>query len=66
MKEYKGIEIEGLGKPVRKAHSRFFETSEGLDYFEKLIDRDKRGAHARAVRSGEPLEFRREHGVSDL
>ena len=42
MKEYKGIEIEGLDKPVRMAHSRFFETNEGLDYFEKLIDRDKR------------------------
>ena len=41
MREYNGIEIEGLDKEVSMAHSRFFETDKGLEYFEKVINRDK-------------------------
>lgn len=38
---YKGIELEGLDKGVRLAHSRIFDYNEGADWIEKLLSCDK-------------------------
>lgn len=35
--KYKGIELEGLDKEVRLAHSRFFDRDEGTDWIDKLL-----------------------------
>lgn len=40
--QYKGIELAGLDKEVRLAHSRFFDHNEGIDWLEKMFDIDKR------------------------
>lgn len=39
--QYKGIELEGLDKDVKLAHSRFIETDEGTDWIDKLRSVDK-------------------------
>lgn len=39
--KYKGIELEGLDKEVRLAHSRFMETDGGTDWIDKLLTCDK-------------------------
>ncbi len=39
--KYKGIELEGLDKEVRLAHSRFFDRDEGTDWIDKLLTCDK-------------------------
>lgn len=35
--QYKGIELEGLDKKVKLAHSRFTEADEGTDWIDKLL-----------------------------
>lgn len=40
--QYKGIELEGLDKNVKLAHSRFAETDEGTDWIGKLLSADKK------------------------
>lgn len=42
MKTYEGIQLTSTCKHVKMAHSRFFETNEGIDFFEKLIECDKK------------------------
>lgn len=39
--KYKGIELEGLDKDVKLAHSRFTEADEGTDWIDKLLTCDK-------------------------
>lgn len=39
--KYKDIELEGLDKDVKLAHSRFTETDEGTDWIDKLFSVDK-------------------------
>lgn len=39
--QYKGIELEGLDKKVRLAHSRVMEADEGTDWIDKLLSCDK-------------------------
>lgn len=39
--QYKGIELEGLDKKVKLAHSRFTEADEGTDWIDKLLTCDK-------------------------
>ena len=39
--EYKGIELDGLDKEVRLAHSRFFDCDEGTDWIGRLFSCDK-------------------------
>lgn len=39
--QYKGIELEGLDKDVKLAHSRFTEADEGTDWIDKLLTCDK-------------------------
>lgn len=39
--QYKGIELEGLDKDVKLAHSRFIETDERTDWIDKLRSVDK-------------------------
>ena len=46
MKTYKGIELEGIGKESTMAHSRFFEEDQGMEEFEKLVNRPKAGLSA--------------------
>lgn len=38
---YKGIQLEGLDKETRMAHSRFFGSNEGVEHLEALFQRDK-------------------------
>lgn len=40
--QYKGIELEGLDKGVKLAHSRFGETDEGTDWIDKLLSANKK------------------------
>lgn len=39
--QYKGIELDGLGKEVRLAHSRLFDRDEGTDWIDRLLSCDK-------------------------
>lgn len=39
--KYKGIELEGLDKDVKLAHSRFTEADEGTGWIDKLLTCDK-------------------------